>query len=80
MSPTAETLLQESLKLTEVDRAELAAQLLDSLHSEDENGDPELTEAEITRRIKELEDGTVQAIPWSQVREAILEIKNEPYS
>jgi putative addiction module component (TIGR02574 family) len=75
MSPLAETLLQESLKLPEFDRAEIAAQLLDSIQDEPDNDSPELTAADIARRIQELADGTVQAISWKQAREQILEVE-----
>jgi putative addiction module component (TIGR02574 family) len=75
MSPLAESLLQESLKLPEFDRAELATQLLDSIQDESDNEVPEITDADIARRIQELDDGTVLAISWKEAREKILEVE-----
>jgi len=75
MSPVAETLLEQSLKLSESERAELAAQLLESLPPDE----AELTEMEIARRIKELDDGATDAVPWSDARAMILGTDDEPH-
>ena len=58
----------KALHLPKVERAELAQKLLLSLDalSEDEIADDWLTEA--YRRARELDDGTVQAIPAEEVR------------
>jgi putative addiction module component (TIGR02574 family) len=72
MSTTAERLLGEALELSDRDRAELAAQLIDSLDAEVDAGAAEAWDEEIQRRIVELDSGAVTPIPWSEVRRAVL--------
>jgi putative addiction module component (TIGR02574 family) len=72
MSTDAMKLLSEALGLPAEARAALAARLIDSL---DETVDPDaenLWAEEISRRLKEIDEGRVQAIPWSEVRASIL--------
>lgn len=68
MSPTAADLLKQVLSLDEKDRASIAGALIESLEAEPEPGVEEAWEAVIERRISELDVGTVQTIPWSEVR------------
>ena len=68
----ATELLNEALELPAEARAALAARLIDSL---DETIDPDaesLWAEEITRRLKEFDEGRAQTIPWSEVRASIL--------
>ncbi|HXH93991.1 MAG TPA: addiction module protein, partial [Thermoanaerobaculia bacterium] len=56
------------LELPEADRGELAGLLLRSL---DPPPDPDVEaawDAVIDRRMREIDEGTVQTIPWEQVR------------
>jgi len=72
MSADATKLLNEALSLPAEARAALAARLIDSL---DETVDPDaerLWAEEIARRLRELDEGRVQSIPWSEVRASIL--------
>jgi putative addiction module component (TIGR02574 family) len=72
MSTDATKLLSEALGLPAEARAALAARLIDSL---DETVDPDaesLWADEISRRLREIDEGRVQAIPWSEVRASIL--------
>lgn len=72
MSIDATKLLNEALSLPAETRAALAAKLIESL---DETVDPDaeaLWAQEIHRHLKEIDDGQVQAIPWSEVRASIL--------
>jgi putative addiction module component (TIGR02574 family) len=62
---TAERLLQEAMQLSSDERELLAIELFASL--EKEPGYDEAWEAEIERRIKEIDDGTVEMIPGEQV-------------
>jgi putative addiction module component (TIGR02574 family) len=68
---TAERLLQEAMQLSSDERELLAIELFASL--EKEPGYDEAWEAEIERRIKEIDDGTVELIPWSEVRKLMAE-------
>ncbi len=72
MSADPSKLLDEALSLPPEARAALAASLIESL---DETVDPD-AEAEwakeIARRVKDLDEGRVQTVPWAEVRRAIL--------
>lgn len=68
LSPAAEELLEHALTLEEKDRASVAGALIESLYSERETGVEEAWDAEIGRRIVELDAGIVETIPWSEVK------------
>jgi len=68
----AKELLEEALNLPTEARAALAAGLIESL---DETVDPDaesLWAGEITRRLREFDEGRARAVPWSKVRPTIL--------
>ncbi len=73
MTHDATELLKRALALTSQERAELAGSLLESLDGADD--DPEAVEAawseEIARRIKDLDSGKAQTVPWEDVRHRI---------
>jgi putative addiction module component (TIGR02574 family) len=72
MSADAARLLNEALSLPAEARAALAASLIDSL---DQTIDPDaetLWVREIARRVKEIDRGTVQSVPWSEIRDSLL--------
>ena len=71
MSETAENLLKQALSLDEKDRASIAGALIESLHGEPETGVEEAWEAEIERRVAELDARSVESVPWSAVRERL---------
>ena len=71
MGETAEQLLKQALSLGESDRASLAGALIESLDSGSDPGAEEAWGAEIERRVKELEAGSVETIPWSEVRQRL---------
>jgi putative addiction module component (TIGR02574 family) len=71
MSPTAAEILKQALTLDERDRASVAGALIESLETEVEPGVAEAWEAEIQRRIEEIESGAVELVPWSEVRERL---------
>ena len=71
MKNEVEDLVQKALELNEHDRAEVAARLLDSLEEEDEDTDSAWT-AELERRVREMETGEVEGIPWEEVRARLL--------
>ena len=68
MSPSARELLEQALHLDESERASLAGALIESLHPEAEAGVEEAWERVIERRVRELEAGTAETLPWSEVR------------
>jgi putative addiction module component (TIGR02574 family) len=71
MSEATDELLRKALSLEEEDRALLAGALIESLHGELDAGAEGAWEAEIQRRVRELESGAVETIPWSEVRERL---------
>lgn len=71
MSPKAQKVLQEALRLSPRARGDIGATLIRSLDVEE---DPEVEAswaAEIERRIREVDEGKVKLIPWEQVRRSL---------
>lgn len=64
-------LLKEALKLSPEARAALAGSLLDSLDQEVGEDAEAAWHAEIDRRLRELDSGTVKPVPWSEARRRI---------
>ena len=64
-------LLKEALKLPPEARAALAGSLIDSLDQEVDEGAEAAWEAEIERRLAELDSGSVKLVPWSEARRRI---------
>ncbi len=67
MNINAHSLLDQALSLPDGDRAALAASLLQSL---DDHVDSDLDaawDAEIKRRIAEIDNGDVELVPWDAV-------------
>jgi putative addiction module component (TIGR02574 family) len=68
MKRNPEDILKDALELPPEARAAIAGTLINSLDDEvDERAEP-AWEAEIARRVEELDAGKVQGIPWSVVR------------
>lgn len=73
MSTDASKLLDEALSLPAEARAALAASLIESLdESVDADAEAEWAK-EIAQRLKALDEGHVQTIPWAEVRRSILQ-------
>lgn len=68
MSRAVLELLEEARQLPEVDRAELAGRLLETLHGEPEEGVEAAWDEEIERRVRETDAGKVRTIPWQELR------------
>jgi putative addiction module component (TIGR02574 family) len=71
MPKEAAEILAEALRLPAAARADLADTLLDSL---DESVDDDAEQAwleEIALRVRELDSGEVQLVPWKQFREQL---------
>ena len=71
MSNTAKDILKKALSLSESDRAAVAGALIESLEGEADPGAAAAWEAEIQRRVAELDAKAVETVPWSQVRERL---------
>jgi putative addiction module component (TIGR02574 family) len=71
MNEAEARILEDALKLPPEARAAIAGSLLDSL---DQPADPDAEaawEAEVAKRIRELDGQTVNSIPWSEARRSI---------
>ncbi|MBA4180685.1 MAG: addiction module component, family protein [Anaerolinea sp.] len=71
MSTAAEEVLAQAMKLDADEREWVAEELLGSLETM-----PPLSEAwqaEIRRRVEEIEDGTAELVPWEEVRDRLYE-------
>jgi putative addiction module component (TIGR02574 family) len=68
MAKSARKLFEEAMRLDPKERAALMRLLVDTLDAESEDGADEAWQAEIERRIEELDSGQVQAVPWEELR------------
>jgi len=64
-------ILKEALKLPPEARAALAGTLLDSLDEAVDKDAESAWEAEIVKRLKEIDEGKVNLIPWAEARARI---------
>lgn len=71
MNARVDHLLDEALGLPAEERSALAAALLDSLASSDQEGITEAWRAEIDRRRAQLRAGAVRPVPWSEARQRL---------
>ena len=74
MATSAKELFETALNLSDHDRAELVSLLLTTLEIETEDGVETAWFEEISRRVAELDSGTVQAIGWAQVQAEAFEV------
>jgi putative addiction module component (TIGR02574 family) len=68
MTQKSQVVLEEALKLTAYERAEVAEQLIASL---DDGSDADVEQAwqeEVQRRLQQVESGEVKPIPWEEVQ------------
>ena len=72
MNPLEDRLLRDALRLSPEARAALAGALLDSLEAEPDPDAESAWDAEIRKRVAELDSGAVQTVPWSEARKIIL--------
>jgi putative addiction module component (TIGR02574 family) len=62
---------QEALRLSPKERADLAGDLLESLDGDPDPGAEAAWQAEVSRRVRELDQGSVQLIPWAELRKRL---------
>ena len=70
--PELDELLRRVMALPPEARAAIAGSLLDSLDGSVEEGAAAAWEAEIARRIVQLDSGAVAPIPWAEARRSLL--------
>ena len=71
MKQSISEILKEALKLRPEARAALAGTLLDSLDETVDKNAESAWEAEIVMRLKEIDAGKVNLIPWAEARARI---------
>ena len=76
MSRTFTDVWKEAAELSDEGRAALAGLLIESLEGEPDLGVEAAWAAEIQRRVAELDAGTVESVPWEQVRQRLLDRLN----
>ena len=76
MSRTFTDIWKEAAELSDEDRATLAGLLIESLEGEPDPDVDAAWAAEIEKRVAELDAGTVESIPWEQVRQRLLDRLN----
>jgi putative addiction module component (TIGR02574 family) len=64
-------ILKEALKLPQEARAALAGTLIDSLDETVDRDAESAWEAEIITRLKEMDEGKVNLVPWAEARAKI---------
>ena len=76
MARDVKELFREAAELPERDRAVLAGLLIETLDPAPELDVERAWSDEIARRVAELDAGTVETIPWEQVREELFGRRN----
>lgn len=73
MNAKLHQILDDALELSEEDRVNLADLLLESVDFARDFERQAEWEAEIKRRVEEVENGTAKTIPWEEVRRKLFE-------
>ncbi len=73
MNVIAAKLLRQALTLSDEGRAEIAGALIESLHGEADPGAEAAWDREIDRRVRQIDDGSVEMTPWSEVRKRLFD-------
>jgi putative addiction module component (TIGR02574 family) len=68
MARSARELFDEAMRLEPQERATLMRLLIEALDAEIEEGVEDAWRVEIERRMAELDAGSVEAVPWEEVR------------
>ena len=68
MARSARDLFDEAMRLDPQERAILLRLLIEALDADTEESVEEAWRVEIDRRVAELDSGSVEAVPWEEVR------------
>jgi putative addiction module component (TIGR02574 family) len=71
MARSARELFEEAMRLDPKERAALVRLLIEALDAETEDGVEDAWRVEIERRMAELDAGSVETIPWEEVRDRL---------
>jgi len=78
MNTTAKSIYEDALRLSDSDRAELAAWLIESLDSDVDDDWEAAWSAEIRQRIDDIDSGKIATVPWPDARRLILGLSDGP--
>ena len=67
MTQKSQVVLEEALKLSPNERAEVAEQLIASLEEAADTAVEQAWQQEVQRRLQQVERGEVKTIPWEEV-------------
>ena len=68
MARSAQELFEEAMRLDPEERATLMRLLIENLDGESEEGAEDAWRLEIERRMAELDSGSVQTVPWEELK------------
>lgn len=68
MTQKSQVVLEEALKLSPNERAEVAEQLIASLEEAPDTNVEQAWQQEVQRRLHQIERGEVKTIPWEEVQ------------
>jgi putative addiction module component (TIGR02574 family) len=71
MARSARDLFDEAMRLEPQERATLMRLLIEALDADTEEGAEDAWRVEIERRMAELDSGSVETIPWEEVRAGV---------
>jgi putative addiction module component (TIGR02574 family) len=71
MTQKSQVLLEEALKLTAYERAEVAEQLIASLDEVPDTDVEQAWQEEVQRRLGQIERGEVKTVPWEEVQKRL---------
>ncbi len=69
MNAKAKALLEDALRLSDSERAEIAGALLESIEPETDADVEQAWREEVKARVAALDSGQVETVPWEQVRD-----------
>jgi putative addiction module component (TIGR02574 family) len=68
MAKSAREVFEEAMRLDPEERGTLMRLLIENLDAESEEGVEDAWRVEIERRMAELDSGSVQTVPWEELR------------
>jgi putative addiction module component (TIGR02574 family) len=77
MAKDTNDLIEEALRLPAEARAVLIESLLNSLDTEVDEDAEEVWRIEIERRVADFEAGRGHSIPWSEVRDRLIQLRSK---
>ncbi len=68
MAMTTEQVVDEALQKSAEERGMIAAKLIASLDLQEDPDAEAAWQAEVTRRVRELDEGTAKTVPWEEAK------------